>query len=507
MRLGRPVRWIEDRMEHMLAANHSREQQWWARIGLNERGQILALDAKFTADMGAYMRTHGTTAPSNSATIYLGPYVIPNYRCSMRCVMTNKTPTGTYRAPGRVEADFVRERMLDLAARRMGVDRAELRERNFIPAAAMPYDTGIVHQGEPVVYDSGDFHETFRVALERAGYHEFEDGLRREQSGPRRYGIGFSPYVERTGGGGEETVRVALDGDGSLRVATGASSLGQGHETTFAQVCADALGLPAEQVTIEPVDTDLLNSGGGTYSSRGAVVAASAIHQAAVELRRRVIDEAARRWDLSAESLEIHDGEVVHPKSGRRDAIGVFAASASPYQATSSGFSVEVSFKPERLPYTYGTQCAVVEVDVDTGRVQVLRYIIASDAGKVINPIIVDGQMRGAAVQGIGGALLEEFVYDDHAQPLATTFMDYLLPVAAETPDVECITLENYPSPHTPLGVKGVGQSGIAGTAGAIANAVADALGEPAGEEIRHLPITPERVLDAYLGRKLANTV
>jgi len=500
MRLRRPVKWIEDRLEHMIAANHSRQQQWWARIGLTEDGQILALDALASNDMGAYMRTHGLTVPSNSTAIFIGPYEIPNYRCVMRAVMTNKTPTGTYRAPGRFEADFVRERLLDLAARRMGLDRAELRRRNFVPPAAMPYDTGLTVNNEHVVYDSGDYAETFEMALERAQYRELEDSQERELGASRRIGIGFAPYVERTGNGPAETVRLALDGSGGVRLATGASSLGQGHETTFAQVCAETLGVEIERVCVERVDTDLLNSGGGTFSSRGAVVACGAVHQAALILRQRVLDAAAARWEVASESLEIQAGSVVHAASGRRIEIGALASSETAYVPTAPGFSVEGSYQPEKLPYTYGTQCAVVDVDLKTGNVRVLRYVIAADVGRIINPTVVDGQLRGAAAQGIGGALFEEFVYDENAQPVATTFMDYLVPTAAEIPDVECMVLENYPSPHTPLGVKGVGQSGIAGTGAAIANAVADALGEDGGRAIRHLPITPERVLKAIQG-------
>jgi aerobic carbon-monoxide dehydrogenase large subunit len=497
-RVRRPVKWIEDRREHMVAANHSRQQQWWARVALSEDGRILALDALVSNDMGAYMRTHGLTVPSNSTAIFIGPYDVPNYRCVMRCVMTNKTPTGTYRAPGRFEADFVRERLLDLAARRIGLDRAELRRRNFVPREAMPYDSGLVVNNEHVIYDSGDYGETFKMALDQAGYRELEDSG--DRGAARRIGIGFAPYVERTGNGPAETVRLALDGSGSVRLATGASSLGQGHETTFAQVCAETLGVEIGQVCVERVDTDLLNSGGGTFSSRGAVVACGAIHQGALELRRRVLAAAAGRWGVAAESLQIEAGWVIHAESGRRLELGALASSETPYVPTSPGFSVEASYKPDELPYTYGTQCAVVEVDTGTGVVRVRRYVIVADVGRVINPTVVDGQLRGAAAQGIGGALLEEFVYDEDAQPVATTFMDYLIPTAAEIPDIECVALGNYPSPHNPLGVKGVGQSGIAGTGAAIANAVADALGDDGGAAIRHLPITPERVLKAMQG-------
>jgi aerobic carbon-monoxide dehydrogenase large subunit len=499
MRLRRPVRWIEDRLEHMIAANQSRQQQWWARVGLSEDGRILALDAQVSNDMGAYMRTHGLTVPSNSTAIFIGPYEVPNYRCAMRCVMTNKTPTGTYRAPGRFEADFVRERLLDVAARRAGLDRAALRRRNFVPREAMPHDTGLAVNNEHVIYDSGDFAETFGIALERSRYQTLEDRSERERGASRRIGIGFAPYVERTGNGPAETVRLALDGSGSVRLATGASSLGQGHETTFAQVCAETLGAEIERVYVEPVDTDLVNSGGGTFSSRGAVVACGAIHRAALLLRQRVLEAAAARWEVPVESLEIQAGWVIHAGSGGRIEMGALASSETPYVPTNPGFSVEASYQPEKLPYTYGTQCATVEVDTGTGKVRVLRYVIVADVGRVINPTVVDGQLRGAAAQGIGGALLEEFVYDEQAQPLATTFMDYLVPTAAEIPDIECVALGNYPSPHTPLGVKGVGQSGIAGTGAAIANAVADALGEN-GDAIRHLPITPERVLRAIEG-------
>lgn len=423
------------------------------------------------------------------------PYLVPHYRCAVRCVLTNKTPTGTCRAPGRFEANFVRERLLDLAATRLGIDRAELRLKNFIRPEQMPYDTGLDLLGDPLVYDSGDYAETFCLALERAGYARWAE-RKRENSGAgpgrfgsssRRLGIGFGAFVEKTGIGPPETARVTLNG-GQVEVVTGAPSLGQGHETTLTQICAEALGVRLAQVHLLPTDTDRIATGGGTFGSRGAMVAGPAVHQAATQLRAQLLAAAAERWGVPVERLELRDGLVREPRSDRSLSLAELAAAAPEGQ-----FVVEASFQPEHMAYAYGTQCVVVQVDTETGKVEVLTSVVAADLGRVLSPRLAEGQLQGAAAQGLGGALFEEFIHDpESAQPLATSFLDYLLPTASETPAVEAIALDHYPTPLTPLGAKGAGEAGIA----AIANAVADALG-PEGDAIRTLPITPLRVFEA----------
>lgn len=500
LRTGRPVKWIEDRWEHMVAANHSREQRWRARLALRRDGRIVALDATLQVDMGAYMRTHGTTVPTLSSSVLIGPYVLPHYRCAVDCVLTNKTPTGTYRGPGQFESNFVRERLIDLAAVRLGIDRAEVRRRNFIRPEQMPYDTGIERFGTPVIYDSGDYAETFELALQRVGYDRFEEERALAADVGKLLGIGFASFVESTGTGPPESARVSLDATGNVSIVTGAPSLGQGQQTTFAQVCAEVLQIPLEWVRVSPVDTDLLPAGGGTFASRGAVLAASAVYEASRVLRERLIERAAKRLGVPAEQLRLAEGAVIDDTTHQRLTFAQLARSDSPYAAEDPELSVERSFQPPRTPFTYGTQAMVVEVDPETGQVAVRRGLIAEDPGRVINPHIVEGQLVGAMAQGLGGTLLEEFAYSEDGQPLSTTFMDYLLPTAAETPAFAVAELEHYPSPLTPLGAKGVGESGIAATGAAIANAVADAIGETAGEQIRVLPLTPERIL-AALGK------
>jgi len=484
MRCSRPVKWIEDRPEHMVAANQSRQQQWRAGIACHADGTIAALWGTARVDMGAYMRTHGTTVPSLSAGIFIGPYRVPNYDCTIDCVLTNKTPTGTYRSPGRYEANFVRERLLDLAANRLGLDRAEIRRRNFISSTEMPYDTGVELLDEELIYDNGDFREAFEAALDRIDYDGFPARQRQARQAGRRLGLGVACFVEKTGIGPPESARLSLNGSGCITLATGAASLGQGHETTLAQVVAGVLRSGGTPVRVVHGDTAAVDSGGGTFGSRGAVVAANAAQLAAQQLRQRLLQAGARWLGESLDGLELHDG-AVHGAAGNSVPLAMLAG---------EGITVEASFKPDLMTYAYGTHAAEVEVDTETGQIAIRRYVVTTDVGRVINPAIVEGQLTGGAVQGIGGALLEEFVYDSDAQPLATTFMDYLLPTAADVPAIEAITLASHPSPLNPLGVKGAGEGGIAAAGGAIANAAADALSD-LKLSITSLPLLPQRLL------------
>jgi carbon-monoxide dehydrogenase large subunit len=496
IRLGRPVKWTEDRREHLVATNHSRQQVHEIELGATRDGRIVALTDRVTVDMGAYLRTHGVTVPELTLAMLPGPYRIPHYRCEVACALTTKTPTGTYRAPGRFEANFARERMLDLLADAVGLDPAEVRRRNFVPAEAMPYDVGTATLGHRTIYDTGRYASTLEAALGAVGY----DGLRRQQpawrAAGRLVGVGIGCFVEKAGPGPWEYARVELRDDGRAVVYSGGASVGQGIETVLAQICAQELGLGYDDVAVAHGDTDVVPDGVGAWGSRITVVGGGATAAAAREVRRRLLALAAGALEASPEDLVIEGGAVwVRGAPSRRASVREVIAAAR------AGAPVDLSaahvFGAEHMTYPYGAHVAVVEVDADTGQVRVLDYAVAYDVGRAVNPMLVEGQIIGGLAQGLGGALLEEFVYDEGGQPLATTFMDYLLPSAAELP-IRVLTriLEETPTPLNPLGAKGAGEGGTAAAGAAIANAVTDAL-RPLGVEVTRLPLSPERLLAA----------
>ncbi len=454
LRLGRPIKWIEDRAEHLVAANHSREQHHEAELALDRDGTILGLRTRFLLDTGAYVRTHGIRVGEISAKSMVGPYRIPAYRGHVSQVVTNKTPAGTYRGPGRFETNFVRERLIDMAARRLGLDPAEIRRRNLYRADELPCEPGPRDWGEPIVYESGDPPGMLRLALDALGYDE----LRAEQArGGRRLGIGIAAFMEDGGLGGlgttpGEFARVVIHAGGSATVFSGVTDMGQGFKTMLAQVCADGLGLAFEQVSVVHGDTDAVESGGGTWASRGAILAGNATLLAAREARLR------------------------------RDAGEPLPVEAS------------CTHTQPRMTYSPGAHAVAVEVDPDTGIVTLLRQAIAYEVGRALNPGIVEGQIHGGLAQGIGGALLEHFVHDETGQPLATSFMDYLLPTSLEMARTQTVVVsEDAPSPSNPLGVKAVGEVGPSSAGAAIGNAIADALAD-LDPEVVTLPFTPERV-------------
>jgi len=485
---GRPVKWIEDRQEHLVAANHSREQQWRVAVGARTDGTIVGIRAVLLADVGGYMRNLSTTVPSLSGAKLLGPYNIPNYRCELNCVLTNKTPTGTYRAPGRYEANFVRERLLDMLALRLGMDRMELRFRNLITPDQMPYDVGVSVNEQRIIYDSGDYPALLRVLLEAVDYENFQNRKAAARKEGRIIGLGVAPFVEKSGLGPFESARVHIDSAGLVTVYTGAASLGQGHETTLAQICGQVLQVSPEEITVVHGDTEAIASGMGTFASRGAVMAGSAVWLAAEQLKDKLLEAASRTIGSPPEDLYLAEGAVrvsSHPK--RRIDFQELAAHLS-------GMDASAQFQTKGEAYPYGVSAAIVEVDPELGTVNVQRFILACDVGRMINPRIVKGQLIGAVVQGIGGTLMEELAYSDDGQPLATTLMDYLLPTFTDVPNVEVIILEDHPTSLNPLGVKGVGELGISSVGAAIANAVADALSE-FEPHLTALPLKPERVL------------
>jgi carbon-monoxide dehydrogenase large subunit len=493
MRLGRPVKWVEDRLEHLVATNHSRQQAYELELAVRADGILLGLRVRLVVDMGAYLRTHGTIVPGLSAGMLPGPYRLGSYRCEVRCVLTNKTPTGTYRAPGRFEANAARERLLDLAAAELGLDPVGMRARNLLSPDALPHRVGTHILGEAVVYDSGDYPLALERAVVLSGLRE-RLGQRRAR-GRHRVGYGLAAFVEKTGTGPFEGARVRIDAAGRVLVATGAASVGQGVETSLSQIAADALGVDVARITVRHGDTDLIPHGIGTFASRTTVMAGSAVHGACRALRARLLRAAADALGVPAETLEL-TGDGVRATGGGSCSLGALAARAASGSADApaeAGLEVVHYFRTRQMTYSHGVVVAEVTVDTGTGWVSPRQVWLVYDVGKAINPRIVAGQVEGGVIQGIGGALLEELHYDPEGQLLTGSLMEYLLPGVADMPRIIQERLERSPSRLNPLGVKGAGEIGIAGVGGAIANAVADALGD-AGDAVCELPITPERV-------------
>jgi carbon-monoxide dehydrogenase large subunit len=497
LHLGRPVGWTEDREEHLRSTNHSRQQVHDIALALSADGDFLALRDAFVNDTGAYVRTHGSVVPGMTAGLLPGPYRWPAFGCDVRQVVTNKTPAGTYRAPGRYEANFARERIIDLAARRLGVDAVELRRRNLIAPEAMPYANGSHTDGHPVVYDSGDYPLLFEKGLERFDLPAMTR-WRSEEPGPRRRrGIGTAMFIEKSGIGRWEYARVSLTAAGKPQVHCGSASLGQGVDTVLAQICAEHLGVSYDSVSVHHGDTSQVRDGMGSFGSRATMLAGSAVREAAICLRRRILELAADELEASVEDLEIAD-DSVRIRGDRTVAFSLpeLARLGRPAESLDRGrvphLSDEAYFGAEQMSFPYGLHCAAVEVNLETGGVQVSRYVIAYDVGVAVNPQLVEGQIVGGAAQGLGGALLEELTYDSAGQLLSGSFMDYLLPTAVEVPRIDVLITEDAPTPLNPLGVKGAGEGGTAAAGAVIANAVSDAL----DVEVLRLPLSPQAVLE-----------
>ncbi len=493
----RPVKWIEDRREHMMASAHARHQVHDIEIAARRDGAMLAVRDRIWLDLGAY-NSWGIVLPYNTVAHLLGPHRVPNLHVECRGVVTNKTPNAPYRGAGRPETVFAMDRIVDCLARELRMDPAELRRRNYLTAADMPYELDIPYRdGNRLIYDSGDFRANLDAALVAVDY----DALRRLQEELRRRGIhrgiGISGYVEGTAIGPYEGATVRMDASGRAVVATGAASQGQGHETSFAQVAADALGIPLDWVTVVGGDTAAIPFGVGTFASRSAVNAGSSIHAAALKVQEKLRAAAAALFEAAPEDIEISDGIASvrgAPDSGVLLAR-VIQASLPTFArpgAVSPDFEATVYHHQPTVTYTSAVHVAHVEVDTGTGAVRLLRYAVAHDCGKLINPVIVEGQIHGGVAQGVGGALLEEMVYDEQGQLLTGTFMDYLIPTAMELPAIETVHLE-YPSPRNPLGIKGIGEGGAISPPAAIANAVEDAL-QPFGVRVTRAPLGPSVV-------------
>ncbi len=494
----RPVKWTEDRREHMMGSAHARAQVHDIEIAAWRDGTMLAVRDRIWVDLGAY-NSWGIVLPYNTVAHLLGPHRVPNLDVECRGVVTNKTPNAPYRGAGRPETVFAMDRIVDCLARELRMDPAELRRRNYLSEADMPYELHIPYRdGNPLVYDSGDFKAGLEAALRAVGY----DALRVEQAKLRERGIyrgiGLSGYVEGTAIGPYEGATVRLDASGRAVVATGACSQGQGHETSFAQIAADALGIPLDWVTIVGGDTAAIPFGIGTFASRSAVNAGSSIYEASGRVKDKIVTAAAALLEAAPADIEVTDGVVtVRGAPGSATPLARVIQAAIPTFAkpgvASPDFEATVYHHQPTVTYTSAVHVAVVEVDPGTGAVKLLRYLVAHDCGRIINPVIVEGQIHGGVAQGVGGGLLEEMVYDEQAQLLTGTFMDYLVPTAMELPPIETVHLE-YPSPRNPLGMKGIGEGGAISPPAAIANGVEDALASW-GVRVTRTPLGPSVVL------------
>ena len=490
-KLGRPVKWIEDRREHLMATNHARDLACDLEIACARDGTILAMRAAVFADIGAYARGTGGTSPSRAAQFLPGPYRIANFRCQVNGFVSNKTPAGSYRGPGRVEANFFRERLLDMASADLGIGKEEIRRRNLVTTGEMPYPIGrLVTYEEPVEYDSGDFLIPFERALKEIGWAEKQSIQGRCIDGWHQ-GLGLACFVESNAGGPGENARIQLLADGRLKVFVGSTNSGQGHETVLAQVCGAELGIPLDQIEIVQGSTNVLSEGFGTYHSRSGVMAGNAVAKAAQNLVE-ILQPLAAAY-LGRPNVEISWQAGCYHRAGSDVTVGLAELA---HFAASRGETVEAvgNFKHAgNKPFTYGSHAAHVAVDVKTGRVKVIDYVGVEDVGRAINPLVVHGQTMGGIVQGMGGAFLEHLHYDDQGQLLTASLADYMVPTASDFPNLRGIMLELARAPGNPLGFKGVGEGGVTPVAAAMANAVSAALSE-FSVEVREMPLSPSRI-------------
>ncbi len=499
MRLGRPVKWIEDRSENFVATTQERGQIHDCKLAVAADGRILGLKDTFLHDSGAY-DSYGLTVPLNSQCNAMGPYDVPAYESEFTAVFTTKTLVTPYRGAGRQHGVFVIERLLDFAADELGISRVDIRRRNFLDPDDFPHEHEILYQDfSPLVYDSGNYEPILDKALEMIGHDEFiaeEQPHLRSQG--RHVGIGVVAYVEGTGIGPYEGSRVQVHSDGRISVATGVGTQGQGHFTVLAQIAAEQLAVPTQRVHVVTGDTDQFHWGSGTFASRGAVVAGNAVHSAAKEVRAKALAVAARQLDVDEHRLELDDGCVrVSDDPDRSITLGELAAAANPLRGavepgTEPGLEATSYFGPHRGATASGVHAMILEVDPETMQVEVLKYVVVHDCGKVLNPLIVDGQVHGGVAQGLGNAFYEELVFDDNGQLLNGSLMDFLLPTALEVPRIDVGHLET-PSPLNELGSKGAGEAGAIPVGALFAQAVEDALRVP-DFEVREIPLNPSRL-------------
>lgn len=507
IRLGRPVKWSETRSEHFLAANHAREQIHDIEIAATRDGIVLGMRAWIVADMGAYLRSLGVMCPDLTAAQLPGPYRIQNYQVFVKCVLTNKTPVGAYRGAGVPEAIFATERAMDRVAQRLEVDPAEIRRRNFIPPAEFPWNTGLTASGVRFNYDSGEYEKGLDLALNLSGYEEWRKRQAIARSEGRLLGIGIATFVMLSGLGPFESASIRIEADGAISVVSGASPHGQGTATTLAQIAADELGVRPQDVRITFGDTALIPHGMGTYASRNGVVAGNAVYEAARKVRAKALQLASHLLEVSSDDLELQGGRcVVRGAPNRSISLSELGAASDPMNPQFPNIEPVLDathyYSAPECTFSSGAHVAVVEIDRTIGSLEVLDYVIVTDAGRIINPMIATGQIVGGFAQGYGGSTGEQLVYDrDTGQPLTASFTSYLLPSSIDTPSVRTAFVETL-SPRNPLGVKGLGESGTVGVPAALSNAVEDAL-LPLGISIDATPIMRQ---DLWAALKRAQT-
>ena len=513
IRLGRAVKWIEDRSEHLTSSSQERGQIHDVEVAIDEAGRILALRDRFLHDTGAYT-PYGIIVPIITATQLPGPYRLRHYHVEFEVRYTNKVMVTPYRGAGRPHGAFVMERMIGRIARELGLEPSEVRRRNFIQPDEFPWDVGLTFQdGGPTRYDSGDYPAGLAMALERIDLAKFRDRQRAARAQGRYLGLGLACYVEGTGIGPYEGAHVRVEPSGSVYVATGLTTQGQGHQTTFAQIAADALGCDPRDVTVITGDTSRFNWGAGTFASRALVTAGNAVAAAAGKVRDKALRLAAELLEVAPHDLDVRDGAVfVRGLPDRRLALGALATVANPIRyaygqeaaeaalrlvkprqgavlrnGEEPGLEARGYYAPPHATFASGCHAAVVEVDLETGIVRFLQYVVQHDCGRIVNPTIVEGQIHGGVAQGIGGALYEKLCFDAAGQPLAQTLMQFHIPTATEIPSIDVVHLETL----SPL--KGVGEAGAIPVPALVAEAVEDALA-PFGVRVREMPLSPERI-------------
>jgi aerobic carbon-monoxide dehydrogenase large subunit len=499
MKLNRPVKWIEDRAENFVATTHERGQIHDAEVAFDRDGHILGIHDEFLHDTGAYA-PYGLTVALNAQANVLGLYDIKNYYSEFTAVFTNKTIVTPYRGAGRQHGVFVIERMLDLAAKELKIDRAEIRRRNFIQPDQFPYDNEIIYQDfVPLIYDSGNYEPMLDDALERIGYHEFINEIQPKlRAEGKHVGIGVVSYVEGTGIGPYEGAKVQVMGSGRVSVVTGVGTQGQGHFTSYAQIVAEQLGVAVDQIDVVTGDTDQFYWGAGTFASRGSVVAGNAINEAAKLVRAKILKLASEHFNAPEDELELADGEVKVQDIPRMSiSLGELANMANPMRGAvkpgaEPGLEATNYFGPERGATASGIHAMILEVDPETMQIHIQKYLVVHDCGKVINPLLLDGQIHGGVAQGIGNAFYERLAYDENGQLLNGTFMDYHLPTSLDVPRIETAHGETL-SPLNPMGVKGAGEAGAIPVGPLFAQALEDALHD-VDFEILEIPLNSNRL-------------
>ena len=499
IRTGRPVKWTEDRAEHLVATNHAREQQHRIEAAFAADGTLLGLRDEVWHNKGAYIRPTGVVVSEISVGMLPWPYRVPAYEGTIHVVTTNKTPVGPYRAPGRYEGTFAREVLFTRAAHELGLDGVALRRMNLLDTADLPHEPDLSVGGEAFVLNSGDYRGLLDKAVASADFEAWRAEAASLRAQGRLVGTGLGYFMDKSGLGVYETGGIDVDIDGTIRVLTGGASSGQGIETVLAQIAAEVLGVELDVIEVVHGDTDLVPDGVGSWSSRSTVIGGSAVLAAANETAEKARRIGAELLEASLDDVVLDGGKVhVAGSPGRALTLGELAAAAADPVASRErgeeqpGLGARTIYVDPAMNYPYGVGLGQVEVDPETGGVRLLRYHVAYEIGRAINPMLVKGQIAGGAAQGMGGALLEELTYDAAGQPTATSFMDYLVPTASDMPEVGVLICEDAPTPTNPLGAKGAGESGIMPVGAVIAAGVEDALGAPGLVNV--LPLRPDRV-------------